>query len=450
MAKFIADLHIHSKYSRATSKNMTLEELDRWADDKGILVMGTGDFTHTEWFKEIKEKLEPAEHGLFKLKSQYKLKTIKGTFANTRFLLSVEISGIYSRPAPSGNGKKVYRIHNLIFSPDIKTAENINARLGWIGNLKSDGRPILGLDSRELAKIVFEINPEAAIVPAHAWTPWFSVFGSMSGFDSIEECFGDYAKQIFAVETGLSSDPSMNWRLSQLDKIALVSNSDSHSFQRIGREANIFDTELSYKGIMSAIKSGSPSMRQEASDKRQGSFMATIEFFPEEGKYHFDGHRLCGVVFSPEETKKHKGICSKCGKKLTVGVMNRVEELADRPAIKVPENNFYNTYDERVPYYNLIPLDEIIAEALNLGVSSKKVKEEYDNLVKNFGSELKILLEAKEEELKKASLPKIAEGIQAIREKRVKIAPGFDGEYGKISIFGEENGQKPAGQKTLF
>lgn len=451
MARFIADLHIHSKYSRATSKNMALEELDRWADDKGILVMGTGDFTHPEWFKEIKEKLEPAEHGLFKLKPQYKRATIKGTFAETRFLLSVEISGIYSRPIPSGGGKRVYRIHNLVFAPDIETAEKINARLGWVGNLKSDGRPILGLDSRELAKIVFEINPEAVIAPAHAWTPWFSAFGSMSGFDSLEDCFGEYAKNIFAVETGLSSDPSMNRRLSQLDNIALISNSDSHSLQRIGREANIFNTELSYKGIIEAIKSGIPDLRNIRADSGGiREFVATIEFFPEEGRYHFDGHRLCGVVFSPEETKKYKGICPKCEKKLTIGVMNRVEELADRPAIKVPENNFYNTYDERVPYYNIIPLDEIIAEALNFGVGAKKVKEEYDNLVKIFGSELKILLEIKEEELKGATLPRIAEGIQAVREKRVKIAPGFDGEYGKIAIFGEENKQEPDSQKTLF
>jgi len=815
MPKFIADLHIHSKYSRATSKNMTLEELDRWADDKGILVMATGDFTHPEWFKEIKEKLEPAEPGLFKLKSQYKKKTIKGTLSETRFFLSTEISSIYSRPAPNG-GNRVYRIHNLIFSPDTETVEKINTQLGWIGNLKSDGRPILGLDARELAKIVLNTNPKAAIVPAHAWTPWFSVFGSMSGFDSIEECFGKYAKNIFAIETGLScydketelltengwkkfdqvgyedkictlnpktnriefqnpkkihtypykgkmyklktkridllvtpnhqlfyspcdfrkspqfylkeaellfnkskrfkkdgvwigkntnyfilpavkikhgskyysgyrikkerklpikpwlkffgfwiaegwttqgkngqyavclanrdnsllsemkrilesfgfnvywdkrtnnilrvrdyqlfyylkqfgkssdkfippeikslskellevffeyyikgdghrygrtkkglsattisvrlrddlqelalklgmsayyklgykkgtpilslpkaklrgykqskdswiiffirknlhtvlpstikkhnyieswvnfkgpvfcvtvpnhiiyvrrngipvwcgnSDPAMNWRLSKLDNIALISNSDSHSFQRIGREANIFDTELSYDGIIEAIKSGVPNQRKSALNQHKSAFIATIEFFPEEGKYHFDGHRLCGIVFSPEETKKHNGICPKCGRKLTIGVMNRVEKLADRPEIEVKSGDYYQAYNQRVPYYNLIPLDEIIAEVFGLGVAAKKVKEEYQNLIKTFGSELKILLEMKDEELKGATDDKIRQGIKAVREKRLKIRPGYDGEYGKVEIFSQEEKKEIETQKALF
>jgi len=441
--KFVADLHIHSKYSRATSKDMTLEELDRWADDKGIQVMATGDFTHPAWFDEIKEKLEPAEQGLFKLKPQYKRKTIKGTLSETRFFLSTEISSIYSRPITSG-GTKCYRIHNLIFAPDIETVEKINVQLGWIGNLKSDGRPILGLDARELAKIVFNTNAKAAIVPAHAWTPWFSIFGSMSGFDSIEECFGEYAKNIFAIETGLSSDPLMNWRLSKLDNIALISNSDSHSFQRIGRESNIFDTEVSYSGIIEAIKSGAPKFNGVR------KFVATIEFFPEEGKYHFDGHRLCGIVFSPEESKKHKDICPKCGKKLTIGVMNRVEKLADRKIISSETKGFYQSYDNRVPFYNLIPLDEIIAEVYGLGVASKKVKEEYINLIKNFGSELKILLEIKDEELKGLADEKIRQGIKAVREKRLKIRPGYDGEYGKVEIFSEEEKEDLEIQKSLF
>ena len=326
-----------------------MEELDRWADDKGILVMGTGDFTHPQWLKEIKEKLEPAESGLFKLKPQYKKRTIKGTLAETRFLLSVEISGIYSK------NKKVHRIHNIIFAPDIEIAEKINTQLSWIGNLASDGRPILGLDAEELAKIVINTNSEAAVVPSHIWTPWFSLFGSMSGFDSIEECFGNYSKYIFALETGLSSDPAMNWRLSKLDNVALISNSDSHSFQRIGREANIFDTELSYKGIIEAIKSGIPNMRtsdvpniddknfrtSDVQKLNQSAFVATIEFFPEEGKYHFDGHRVCDIVLSSEETKKHNGVCPKCGKKLTIGVMNRVEQLADRKIEARSKGNYH-------------------------------------------------------------------------------------------------------------
>jgi uncharacterized protein (TIGR00375 family) len=446
--KFIADFHIHSKYSRATSKDMTLEELDRWADDKGILVVATGDFTHPEWFKEIKEKLEPSEPGLFKLKSPHKKRTIKETLAETRFFLSTEVSSIYSR------GGRVYRIHNLIFAPDIETVEKINTRLGWIGNLKSDGRPILGLDSRELAKIVLNTNPKAMIVPAHAWTPWFSIFGSMSGFDSIEECFGEYSKYIFAIETGLSSDPALNWRWSKLDNISLISNSDSHSPQRIGREANIFDTELSYQGIVNAIKLGAPRLRESTSNLRKSAFIATVEFFPKEGKYHFDGHRLCGIIFSPEETKKHNGICPKCGRRLTIGVMNRVEKLADRPAIETESHGYYQSYNDRVPYYNLIPLDEIIAEVYGVGVGAKKVKDEYENLIKTFGSELKILLEISDEEMKGPPAGrvdnKIRQGIKAVREKRLKIRPGYDGEYGKISIFSEEEKEKLESQKTLF
>ena len=415
--KFIADLHIHSKYSRATSPNMVLEELDRWADDKGILVMGTGDFTHPKWFKEIKEKLEPAEPPLFKLKPQYKKKTFKETLAETRFLLSVEISGIYKK-----NGK-VRRIHNLIFSPNIKIAEEINSQLGKIGNLKSDGRPILGLDSERLAEIIFNINSEAAIIPAHAWTPWFSIFGSMSGFDSIEECFGKYADKIFAIETGLSSDPAMNWQLSKLDNIALISNSDSHSLEKIGREANIFDTKLSYKGIIDAIKSGAP------------KFVATIEFFPEEGKYHYDGHRNCDVIFHPDETAKHNGICPVCKKPLVIGVMNRVAKLADKKNLKIEIENNIRKYDDFTPYYNLVALRTIIAEAFAVGPTSKKVKAEYEKLVKIFGNELKILMETDYDDLKSAAGVKIAEGVKRVKEGKLKIRPGYDGEYGEVKIF---------------
>jgi len=416
--KFIADLHIHSKYSRATSKEMTLENLDAFADDKGILVMATGDFTHPQWFNDIKTKLEPAEPGLFKLKKEFKKETLKGTLAETRFILNVEISGIYSR-----NGK-TRRIHNLVFAPDIETAENINNQLGQIGNLRSDGRPILGLDSEELAKIIFNINPEAVIIPAHAWTPWFSVFGSMSGFNSLEECFGKYTNKIFAIETGLSSDPAMNWQFSKLNNIALISNSDSHSLQKIGREANIFDTELSYQGIMEAIRNSVPSQMSNAKGQ-MSKMIATVEFFPEEGKYHYDGHLDCKICLSPEETKKHNGICPKCGKKLTIGVMSRVNELSDqKPQIQ-----------NRVPYYNLIPLSEIIAEAFNVGEKTKKVKTEYEKLIKNFGNELKILLEISEVELKSIADPRVAKGIKMVREAKVKIQPGYDGKYGEIKIF---------------
>lgn len=396
---------------------MVLEELDRWADTKGILVMGTGDFTHPAWFKEIKEKLEPAEPGLFRLKPQYKKPTLRGGQAQTRFILTVEISSIYSRQG------KVHRVHNLIFAPDLETAEKINTQLAWIGNLASDGRPILGMDSEELLKTALGANPETAVVPAHCWTPWFSVFGSMSGFDSLEECFGDYAKYIFAVETGLSSDPPMNWRWSKLDNISLISNSDSHSLQKIGREANVFDTELSYQGIIAAIKNKNPKQ-----------FLSTIEFFPEEGKYHYDGHRLCGVSFPPAESKKMNDVCPRCGKTMTIGVMNRVDKLADRP------EGYKN--DQWPAYKNLIPLDEIIAEAFDVGVGTKKVKEEYEKLVKNLGSELKILLEVGESDLKSVASPLVAEGIEKVRNGKVKIKPGFDGEYGKIGIFEEAERSK--------
>ncbi|MBI4992373.1 MAG: DNA helicase UvrD [Candidatus Harrisonbacteria bacterium] len=419
--KFIADLHIHSKYSRAVSKNMVLEELDRWADDKGILVMGTGDFTHPAWFKELKQKLEPAELGLFQLKKEYKLPTLKGTFADTRFLLSVEISCIYSR------GGKMRRVHNIVFVPDFETAEKVNTQLGFIGNLASDGRPILGLDSEELAKIVFNSNSEAVIVPAHAWTPWFSVFGSMSGFDSLEECFGEYSKNIFAIETGLSSDPAMNWRIKSLDKIAFISNSDSHSLQRIGREANVLDTEFSYKGIMDAIRSRDPK-----------KFLSTIEFFPEEGKYHYDGHRDCGVVFSPAETKKHKGICPKCGKKLTIGVVYRVDQLAEKDR---PEG-FKDL--SRVPYKNLVTLDSIIGEALDVGRATKSVMKEYQKLIRMFKSEFNILLNAPIKEIAFASRPEIAEGVDRVRKGKLTIQPGYDGEFGVIKIFDEQDRKRLA------
>ena len=778
--RFIADFHIHSKYSRATSKEMILENIDSFADDKGILVMGTGDFTHPQWFNEIKTKLEPAEPGLFKLKKEYKRETLKGTFSETRFILTVEISSIYSKEG------KVRRIHNLIFIPSMESAENLRNELIKMGcNLNSDGRPIIGLDSEKLAEIVFNINLEAVIIPAHAWTPWFSIFGSMSGFDSIEECFGKYTDKIFAIETGLScydkktelltengwkkftevsykdkvctlnsktgkiefqkptkihnysykgkmyrlktkrvdllvtpnhnllvsgcdfrklpefslktaeesfgkskrfkkdgnwigkkskyftlpavnikhgsryysglrikkekklpikpwlkffgfwiaegwttegkngdynvciankndellsemkeilenfgytvywdkkinnivrvrnyqlfnylkqfgkssdkfipleikslskelleiffeyyikgdghrygrnkkglsattisiklrddlqdlalrlgmsayyklgykkgtpilslpkakamgyrqsadswiiyfirknlhtilpsiikkykyteswvdfnnkvycvtipnhvvyirrngipvwcgnSDPAMNRRLSKLDNIALISNSDSHSLRKIGREANIFNTELSYNGIINVIKSGGP------------RFVSTIEFFPEEGKYHYDGHRACEICLSPEKTKKLKNICPKCGEKLTIGVMNRVDELADREIGK-----------DFVPYRNLIPLGEIIAEAFDVGENTKQVKKEYEKLIKTFGNELKILMEISESELKSVADPRVAESIKRVREGKVKIRPGYDGEYGEIKIFTDEEREK--------
>jgi len=417
--KIVADLHIHSKYSRAVSPEMTLENIDVWAKKKGIQVMGTGDFTHPQWFNEIKTKLEPAEKGLFRLKPELGHSMSKRTsnvqVNSTHFMLTTEISSIYSK------GGKARRIHNLIFAPSIEAVEKINTKLGWIGNLKSDGRPILGLDSKELLKIVLDADERCVLVPAHAWTPWFSVFGSMSGFDSIEECFEEMTPHIFAIETGLSSDPAMNWRLSALDKISLISNSDSHSLQKIGREANIFNCELSYDGIIDAIKSKDPK-----------KFLYTIEFFPEEGKYHYDGHRDCQVSFSPSETKKHKNKCPVCGKNLTVGVLNRVDVLADLPAEAVAKAG-------RVLFKSLIPLDEIIGEAFGVGPKSKKVMSAYEKLISALGSELNVLEESSYNEIAGASDQKIAEAIKRVREGKVNIKPGYDGEYGKISIFGEKD-----------
>lgn len=421
--RIIADLHIHSPYSRAVSKEMTLENLDHWARLKGITVMGTGDFTHPKWMKEIREKLEPAEPGLYRLKKKF-LNEAERSQA-TRFMLTVEISSIYSK------GGRARRIHNLIFAPSVATAEKINKHLGWLGNLKSDGRPILGLDSMELAKIVFNIDLEAALIPAHAWTPWFSVFGSMSGFDSLEECFEEFTPKIFAIETGLSANPAMNWRLSKLDQIALISNSDSHSLQRIGREANVFETEISYNGIIGAIRSRDPKI-----------FLFTVEFFPEEGKYHYDGHSEHKVRMSPEETRKADGKCPVCGRKVTVGVMNRVEELADRPAGDKPET--------AIPFKSMVPLDEIIGDAFGVGVSSKKVKEEYQRIVGAIGSEFRALLEAPTAELKSATSAEVAEGIMRVRGGRVKIEPGYDGEYGKIKIFDDADRERFMAPQKLF
>ena len=414
---FIADFHIHSKYSRATSSQMELEHLDNTAKIKGIKILGTGDFTHPIWFQNLKEKLIPLEPGLFKLKTSE---------TGTRFILTTEISCIYSK------NNRVRKIHIIIFAPDFKVVEKINTQLGWIGNLKSDGRPILGLDAKELAKIVLNINSDCLIVPAHCWTPWFSVFGSKSGFDSLEECFEEYTKYIYAGETGLSADPKMFWRLSALDKITLVSNSDAHSPAKIGREANVFDTELSYQGIIEAIKQKDPK-----------KFLYTIEFFPEEGKYHYDGHRNCGVSLSPSQTKKYNGLCPVCGRPLTVGVLNRVEELADREDGFRPEN--------AIDFKSLIPLEEIIAESLGVGTGTKEVEREYTDLIQKFGSEFNILLNTPISDLKSGTLPEITEAILRVREGKVSVEPGYDGVYGKIKIFSEaEEKKQVSGQRSLF
>ena len=389
---FYSDLHIHSKYSRATSKDCDLEHLAMWAQKKGLDLIATGDFTHPAWFNEIKEKLVPDGQGAYRLKPEIE-KQIFTTSNPVRFILSVEISTIYKK------GDKTRKVHHVVFAPDIDTAQNFRQKLDAIGNINSDGRPILGLDSRNLLETALESGEGTFIIPAHIWTPWFSVLGSKSGFDSIEECYGDLSEHIFAVETGLSSDPEMNWRVSKLDKFRLVSNSDAHSPSKLAREATVFDTNPDYYSIMNALKTGK-------------GYVGTVEFFPEEGKYHEDGHRKCNVCMTPEETKKLNGICPVCGKPMTIGVLNRVCELADRGC-----NNTFKP-DTAGEVYSLVPLPEIISEILGVGPSAKSVTKEYERLISKFGSEFSILRDVPAEDLSK-DFPLLGEGISRLRKGQV-------------------------------
>ncbi|HLC64139.1 MAG TPA: endonuclease Q family protein [Patescibacteria group bacterium] len=415
---YICDLHPHSKYARACSKDLTLENIDKWCRIKGINIVGTGDFCHPAWFKDIEKKLEEVYPGLYKL---------KGSNTGTLFMLTNEISCIYSQ------GGKTRRLHICVWAPNLDFVRRLNKELSDRGcKLASDGRPIIGMSAKELLKICLQIDENHLTVPAHAWTPWFAIFGSKSGFDSIEECYEELSPYVYAIETGLSSDPPMNWRLSNLDKVVLVSNSDAHSLQNLGREANVFDLDKpSFKEIYELIRG-----------KDKGKFLFTIEFFPEEGMYHFDGHRDCDVSFAPVETKKHKNICPKCKKPLTIGVLNRVDNLSDRKLETVDKNKF-------IPYESLIPLSEIIAECFSVGKNSKKVQAEYFNLTTAGKNEFNVLLNLEIEELKKITLPKIAEAIKRVREGRVDLTPGFDGRYGKIRIFSEAE-QDNNSQASLF
>ncbi len=419
--KFYADLHIHSKYSRATSKDLNLEALYRWAQLKGLQVVSTGDFLHPAWFKEIKEKLVPAEEGFFKLKPAYAkkidLEVSPACRGEVRFVLSVEIASIYKRL------DKVRKVHNVVFVPSLEVAQSLQKTMKKIGNIYSDGRPILGLDSRDLLEITLASHPQSFLVPAHIWTPWFSMLGSKGGFDKMEDCFGDLTKHIFALETGLSSDPLMNWRLSQLDSCVLISNSDAHSASKLGREANIFDTAFSYPGIYSAL-----------ANKEDKGFLGTLEFFPEEGKYHYDGHRDCGMRLTPQETIQNKGLCPKCGKPVTVGVMARVEELADRPQGEKGAR--------ARAFQSLIPLEEIIAEGKGVGPTSKPVQELFYRLLSKLGNEISILNDIPLDAIKQIGGALLAEGIHRMREGRVSIAPGYDGEYGVISLFSDKEREK--------
>ena len=428
--KLIADLHIHSHFSIATSKQLIPEYLDLWARIKGINIVGTGDFTHPSWVDELEEKLEPAEEGLYRLRDEYRI--IKqwglpeGFGDPVRFLLSAEISSIYKKKG------KVRKVHNVVLAPDFETARKIQVGLARRKfNITSDGRPILGMDSRDLLELILEISDRAFFIPAHIWTPWFSALGAKSGFDSIEECYEDLSPFIHAVETGLSTDPAMNWMCGFLDKYTLVSNSDAHSPEKLGREANILDTELSYSSITGAIASGG-----------EDEFKGTIEFFPQEGKYHYDGHRKCEICWDPLENLRNGGLCTICGKPVTMGVMSRIAQLSDRSDIKERE--------VRPPFYSIVPLKEIFSELMGVGPNSKKVESAYRKTIQKAGAEFRLLLDTGTEEIEAAGGPLLAEAIRRMRAGEVYIQEGYDGEFGVIKLFGKGEIQGLGVSRFLF
>ena len=409
--KMIADLHIHSRFSMATSKEGTPENLDFWARKKGISLIGTGDFTHPVWREELKERLVSEGNGLYRLRDAYvKEESRKFPGEGTRFVVSGEISSIYKK-----NGK-TRKVHNVILLPSLEAADAMAQRLEKIGNIHSDGRPILGLDSHDLLEMMLDVCPEGILIPAHIWTPHFAVLGAKSGFDSVEECFEELAPYIHALETGLSSDPAMNWRISKLDRYQLVSNSDAHSPSKLGREANLLDIDCSYEGLYRAIQTGE-------------GLEGTVEFFPEEGKYHFDGHRKCGVSLSPVEAERLGGICPVCGKKLTMGVDHRVEQLADRAEGFVKKDG--------KKYESLVPLPEVISACMGYSTASKKVQGCFEQMIQTLGTEFDILRNVPSEDIKSCAGERIAEGIENVRTGNVKRIPGYDGEYGKIELFDE-------------
>jgi uncharacterized protein (TIGR00375 family) len=425
---WFADLHIHSRYSRACSKDLTVPNLDVWASKKGIRLLGSGDFTHPYWLGELKRDLVPApEVGLF-------IRVGADADHAARFVLSVEISSIYSQAG------RTRRIHVLILLPDFRAAESFNEQLSKRGaKLSSDGRPIVGMSAKEVAELALAVHPDALIIPAHAWTPWFSVFGSNSGFDSLSECFGELTPKILAIETGLSSDPTMNWRVSALDSVALVSFSDAHSPAKLGRELTEFDGELSYAGLREAIHSGAPARASERA-KSSTKLVRTIEFFPEEGKYHLDGHRNCDVRLTPAETKKLGGLCPVCHRSLTVGVLSRVEALADRPEGFRP--------DGAPDFISVVPLVELIADVLKQKVGTQAVELAYAQLLKAFGNEMAILLDVEPAKISAASQPTIGQAVEDMRRGNLKIEPGYDGVFGTVHTAAAE---RPADtQAALF
>jgi len=439
--QYIADLHLHSRYSRATSPDLNVAGLYKGAKIKGIDIIGTGDFTFAAYVKEMEENLESVDGGLYRFKGSEKED-------DPKFLITTEIANIYKR------GGKARRIHTCVWAPGLDEVKELNKQLGKVGNIKADGRPILGMDVADMSKLIWSISPDFIIIPAHAWTPWFAIFGSKSGFNSIEECFGDLTPNILAIETGLSSDPPMNWRLSQLDNISLVSNSDAHSLPNLGREATVFELEKptiqnirkaldkkirhSERGVLAesrnpSVYSRDPSATRvrSARDDELNKIAYTIEFYPQEGKYHYDGHLSCKVSMSPSETKKHKGICPKCKKEMTLGVDYRVSELADR--VEPKKNGDYKY---------IVPLQEIIADALDQGKQSKRVQETYEAMIKELGNEFSILLDIPIEKIKSFGIAELAEGVRRVRAGELYIEPGYDGQYGIVKVF------KPSEQVT--
>lgn len=410
---YIADLHIHSHFSRATSKECNLPGLDRWAQIKGVSVVGTGDCTHPQWLDELRASLVPAEtDGLYRLRPELRHtdNVPERCRADVLFMITGEVSSIYKRDGA------VRKVHSILLFPDLESATRVHERLDTIGNVRSDGRPILGLDPRNLLEICLEASPDSLLIPAHIWTPWFSMLGSKSGFDSLEQCFGDLSEHILAVETGLSSDAPMNWRVSDLDRVTLVSNSDLHSPSNLGRNATVFRGTPGFQTIRSALADPTPD-----------NFGGTIDMFPEEGKYHADGHRKCGVCLEPEESLKHDCLCPECGKPMTLGVLHRVVELADRPGRQIP--------DSAPPFEYIIPLPEILAGLFNCGVNTKRVRMVYNELVTKHGPELEILRSLDPERLHGEGVELLSEAIRRLRTGNVIRKPGFDGEYGVIRLF---------------
>lgn len=424
MQQAILDFHIHSRFSRACSKELNFLNIAKWSHIKGINIVGSGDFTHPQWIKEFEDNMKSNGNGLYQLKSR--------EYSDVYFLLSTEVACIYKK------NDKVRRIHICILMPDIESVKKFNAKLVSLGkNLKSDGRPILGMDVVELLKIALDINSKNLIIPAHIWTPWFAVLGSKSGFDSIEECFEEYSRYIFALETGLSSDPRMNWEVSSLDNYLLVSNSDAHSMENLGREANVVMLEnFSYDEIYNTFK-----------NKDREKFLYTIEFYPEEGMYHNDGHRKCNTNFDPKKSIKNKNICPVCKKTLTLGVLHRIEELRDRSEEEILKLEKENKF---IPYKNLVGLKKIISESFCVGRFSKRVDEFYFKMIEKFQNEFQILLNVSYDDLKEFDA-RIAEAIFRVRENKINLIPGYDGQYGKVNIFSDNEIKKfEKEQQSLF